>query len=34
MAPPSGRVDIYSGVVRAHGKVWATVVRPEATSRA
>ena len=33
MAPPSGRVDIYSGVVRAHGKLWATVVRPESDQR-
>jgi hypothetical protein len=33
MAPASGRVDIYSGVVRAHGKLWATVVRPESGQR-
>ena len=24
MAPATGRVDIYSGVARAHGKLWAT----------
>jgi alpha-beta hydrolase superfamily lysophospholipase len=33
MAPPSGRVDIYSGVARSHGKLWATVVRPESDQR-
>jgi len=29
MPASDGRVDIYSGVARAHGKLWATVVRPE-----
>jgi alpha-beta hydrolase superfamily lysophospholipase len=28
MPVSSGRVDIYSGVARSHGKLWATVVRP------
>jgi hypothetical protein len=26
-------VDIYSGVVRAHGKLWATIVRPQGDQR-
>ena len=33
MAPATGRVDIYSGVARAHGKLWATVVAPEPDDR-
>jgi pimeloyl-ACP methyl ester carboxylesterase len=33
MPAADGRVDIYSGVARAHGKLWATVVRPEADRR-
>ncbi len=33
MAAADGRVDIYSGVVRAHGKLWATVVRPRSDQR-
>jgi hypothetical protein len=33
MPTASGRVDIYSGVARAHGKLWATVVRPESDQR-
>jgi len=33
MAAASGRVDIYSGVARSHGKLWATVVRPESDQR-
>jgi alpha-beta hydrolase superfamily lysophospholipase len=33
MAAAGGRVDIYSGVARSHGKLWATVVRPEPDRR-
>ena len=33
MPVSSGRVDIYSGVARAHGKLWATIVRPEGDQR-
>jgi alpha-beta hydrolase superfamily lysophospholipase len=33
MPASAGRVDIYSGVARAHGKLWATVVRPEDDQR-
>jgi len=33
MPASSGRVDIYSGVVRAHGKLWATIVRPQGDQR-
>ncbi|MGH3252661.1 MAG: alpha/beta hydrolase [Trebonia sp.] len=33
MAAADGRVDIYSGVARAHGKLWATIVRPESDQR-
>jgi len=33
MPTADGRVDIYSGVARAHGKLWATVVRPRADRR-
>jgi pimeloyl-ACP methyl ester carboxylesterase len=29
MPVSGGRIDIYSGVARAHGKLWATAVRPE-----
>jgi alpha-beta hydrolase superfamily lysophospholipase len=33
MAAAGGRVDIYSGVARSHGKLWATVVRPAPDQR-
>jgi alpha-beta hydrolase superfamily lysophospholipase len=33
MPASDGRVDIYSGVARAHGKLWATVVRPRGDQR-
>jgi alpha-beta hydrolase superfamily lysophospholipase len=33
MPTATGRVDIYSGVARSHGKLWATVVRPESDQR-
>lgn len=34
MTPSDGRVDVYSGVARAHGKLWATVVAPTPDDRA
>lgn len=33
MPASDGRVDIYSGVARARGKLWATAVRPSGDQR-